>query len=403
MSEPSRGPLAGLRVLEMAAIGPVPFAAMMLADMGAEVVRVDRPGEIGTPLGERPHMGRGRSSIAVDLKHADGRELVLRMVERADVLIEGLRSGTMERLGLAPEDCEQRNPRLIYGRMTGWGQDGPLAHTAGHDINYISLSGVLGAIGAVDSPAVPLNLVGDFGGGAMLLLLGVLMALYERRSSGRGQVVDAAMVDGSSLLATLIHELAAEDRWLLGRRATNLLDGGAPFYRTYETADRRHVAVGALEPQFFAALIERLQLDFDPLEQEDRQSWPRLEGLLAATFKTRTRDEWEAVFAGTDACVSPVLSLDEVSSHEHIAARDGFLEVDGRSEPAPAPRFSRTPGRVEHDTHAVGADTLAVLARWSVLPSDLERMLASGALVQTSPAHQRGADRAKRKRDFPSG
>jgi alpha-methylacyl-CoA racemase len=382
VSEPRRGPLAGLRVLEMAAIGPAPFAAMVLADMGAEVVRVDRASEVGTATGARPHMGRGRSSIAVDCKQPDGRELVLRMVERADVLIEGLRPGAMERLGLGPEDCERRNRRLVYGRMTGWGQDGPLARAAGHDINYISLSGVLGAIGPARSPVVPLNLVGDFGGGGMLLLVGVLMALYERESSGRGQVVDAAMVDGSSLLATLIHQLVAEGRWLPRRRAASLLDGGAPYYDTYETADGRHVAVGAIEPQFFAALIERLELDFDPAAQDDRESWPRLRALLAAAFRTRTREQWATEFAGTDACVSPVLMLDEASSHEHVAARHGFLEVDGRSEPAPAPRFSRTPGRVEHGTHAAGADTLDILRSWSLELPELERMLQSEALVQ---------------------
>jgi alpha-methylacyl-CoA racemase len=385
MSEPSRGPLAGLRVLEMAAIGPAPFAAMVLADMGAEVVRVDRASDVGTPAGARPHMGRGRRSIAVDCKQADGRELVLKMAERADVLIEGLRPGAMERLGLGPEDCERRNARLIYGRMTGWGQDGPLAREAGHDINYISLSGVLGAIGRAESPIVPLNVVGDFGGGGMLLLVGVLMALYERETSGRGQVVDAAMVDGSSLLATLIHQLAAEGRWLPQQRAANLLDGGAPYYDTYETADGRHVAVGAIEPHFFAALIERLGLDFDLAAQDDRASWPRLRGLLAAAFATRTREQWTVAFAGTDACVSPVLALDEAGSHEHVAARGGFLEVDGRSEPAPAPRFSRTPGAVEHGTHAAGADTLEIVRSWPLELPQLERMLQSGALVQAPP------------------
>jgi alpha-methylacyl-CoA racemase len=391
MSELSRGPLAGLRVLEMAAIGPAPFAAMVLADMGAEVIRIDRASDVGTAAGKRPHMGRGRRSIAVDCKQPDGRELVLSMVERADVLIEGLRPGAMERLGLGPEDCERRNARLIYGRMTGWGQDGPLAREAGHDINYISLSGILGAIGRPDSPIVPLNVVGDFGGGGMLLLVGVLMALYERETSGRGQVVDAAMVDGSSLLATLIHQLAAEGRWLPRQRSANLLDGGAPYYDTYETADRRYMAVGAIEPQFFAALIERLGLDFDPAAQDDRRSWPQLRTLLAAEFRTRTREQWAVVFAGTDACVSPVLTLDEAGSHEHIAARGGFLEVDGRSEPAPAPRFSRTPGRVEHGTHAAGADTLEIVRSWSLQLPRLEQMLQSGALVQAPPTDEQQA------------
>jgi alpha-methylacyl-CoA racemase len=381
-SSPGRGPLAGLKVLEFGAIGPSPFAAMVMADMGADVVRVDRADVARGPKAEAPHMARGRRSIAVDLKCAEGVQVALEAADRADVLIEGFRPGVMERLGLGPDVCIPRNPALVYGRMTGWGQLGPAARDAGHDINYISIAGVLGAMGPAGAPpTVPLNLVGDFGGGGMLLLAGVLMALFERASSGRGQVVDAAMVDGASLLMTLIHEFRAEGRWLAAR-GDNLLDGGAPFYDTYETADGRYMAVGALEPQFFAELVGVLGIEFDLAHQDDPAAWPGLREQLRDAFKRRTRAEWERIFDGTDACVSPVLTLDEASSSRYAAERDAFVDVDGRTEPAPAPRFSRTPAAVERGSSVAGADTEDVLRDWDVDQTAIERLISAGAVVQ---------------------
>lgn len=308
---------------------------MLLADMGADVVRIDRidaaQEEQMTPV----DLGRGRRSIAVDLKSEAGRELVLGRLKVTDVLIEGFRPGVMERLGLGPDVCRARNPRLIYGRMTGWGQEGPLSNAVGHDINYISIAGVTGAIGPVDGPpVVPLNLVGDFGGGGMLLVYGIVLALLESTRSGEGQVIDAAMVDGASLLMSLIHNFASVGSWS-NRRGSNLLDGGAPFYASCATSDGRYVAVGALEPQFFADLVHRLHLSFDPADQYDQSRWPALRAQLTAAFAERTRDEWVALFDGSDACVSPVLDLSEALDHPHAKARGTFIEVDGRREPAP--------------------------------------------------------------------
>ncbi|MGH3761917.1 CaiB/BaiF CoA transferase family protein, partial [Actinophytocola sp.] len=334
------GPLAGIRVVELASLAPGPFAAMILADLGADVVRVDRPGSRPDPA---DLLARGRTVVTADLKDAGTRDRVLRLIDRADVLIEGFRPRVTERLGLGPDVCLERNPELVYGRMTGWGQSGPLAATAGHDINYISVAGALHPIGPAGAPPVPpLNLVGDFGGGGMLLALGCLAALLERRGSGAGQVVDAAMVDGAGLLSTHLHMLLAQGMWP-GERGHNLLDGGAPFYRTYRTADGEYVAVGAIEPQFYAALLDGLGLaDADLPDQLDRHRWPELAGVLANRFASRTRDEWERTFAGTDACVSPVLTPAEAARHPHQAHRGGFPAVDGIAQPAPAPRFARS-------------------------------------------------------------
>jgi alpha-methylacyl-CoA racemase len=339
------GPLAGLKIVELAGLGPGPHAAMIFADLGADVVRVDRPAgglQIGSPEAPDPTL-RGRRRVAADLKDPVGRETVLRLVERADVLLEGYRPGVTERLGVGPAQCHARNPRLVYGRITGWGQDGPLAARAGHDINYISLTGVLHAIGrAGERPVPPLNLVGDFGGGSMLLVVGVLAALWEAQRSGLGQVVDAAMVDGTSMLAQLVWGLRGQGIWS-DRRDDNLLDGHAPFYDTYTCADGGYVAVGALEQQFYAALLAGLQLDPAQLpDQYDRAGWPALRARFTATFVTRDRDEWTTVFEGTDACVTPVLGFDEVARHPHLAARATIVTAGGVAQAAPAPRFSRT-------------------------------------------------------------
>jgi len=337
--------MAGLRVVELAGLGPGPHAAMILADLGADVVRIDRPSgglQLGPPDAPDPTL-RGRRRVAADLKDPAGRETVLRLVERADVLLEGYRPGVTERLGVGPADCHRRNPRLVYGRITGWGQDGPLAVRAGHDINYISLTGVLHAIGrAGERPVPPLNLVGDYGGGSMLLVVGVLAALWEAQRSGRGQVVDAAMVDGASLLAQLVWGLRTQGAWS-DQRGANLLDGHAPFYDTYTCADGRYVAVGALEPQFYAALLRGLRLDPAELpEQYDQAGWPALRARFTAAFIARTRDEWAAEFADTDACVTPVLAFGEVAAHPQLAARGTVVAAGGVPQAAPAPRFSRS-------------------------------------------------------------
>ena len=382
------GPLAGVRVVEVAAIGPGPFAAMLLADMGAEVVRVDRPAGtgpfgLGGAGGDRSRLDpvlRGRRSVAVDLKHAEGPEVVLRLVERADALVEGFRPGVTERLGIGPEACLARNPRLVYGRMTGWGQDGPLAAAPGHDIDYVALSGALHAIGrAGGPPAVPLNLVGDYGGGALFLVAGVLAALLEAGRSGRGQVVDAAMVDGAAALTTAFHGLLARG-WWTEERGANLLDGGAPFYDVYETADGRHLAVGPLEPQFYAELLRLVGLDEDPSAQMDRSRWPATRERLAATFRTRTRDEWCRLLEGTDACVAPVLSMREAPGHPHNAARGTFTEVAGVVQPAPAPRFSRTPSAVARPPAHPGEHTDEALADWGFGADELARLRRAGVV-----------------------
>jgi alpha-methylacyl-CoA racemase len=361
------GPLAGIRVVELAGIGPGPHAAMILGDLGADVVRIDRPAgglRVGSSDVPDPTL-RGRRRVAADLKDPAGRETVLRLVEHADVLLEGYRPGVTERLGVGPQDCHARNPRLIYGRITGWGQDGPLAGRAGHDINYISLTGALHAIGrAGDRPVPPLNLVGDFGGGSMLLVIGVLSALWEAQRSGQGQVVDAAMIDGASLLSQMVWGMLGQQSWT-DTRESNLLDGHAPFYDTYTCADGRHVAVGALEPQFYAALLAGLGLaDTDLPAQYDRAGWPVLRARFTEVFASRTRDEWAAVFADTDACVTPVLAFEEVAKHPPVPARAPSGAHDGVPQTAPAPRFSRT--ATEVPSRAKDAEPVEqVLADWA--------------------------------------
>jgi alpha-methylacyl-CoA racemase len=354
------GPLVGVKVVELAAIGPVPFAGMVLADLGAEVIRVDRPdpGPIAAISSHDP-TARGKGSIVVDLKQSAGVEVVLRLAGASDILIEGHRPGVAERLGLGPEECLARNPALVYGRMTGWGQSGPLSATAGHDINYLAVSGNLSAIGPADRPLPPLNLVADYGGGAMLLLVGALAALTHARSSGEGQVVDAAMVDGSALLAAVFRGLLASGAWV-DRRESNLLDGGAPFYRTYRTRDDRFVAVGALEPQFFAALLTGLGLDpADVGDQYDRSGWESMSARFEAEFASCNRAEWVDRFSGTDACVSPVLTFSESLTDSHLAARKTFLDIGGILQPAPAPRFSRTPAVIPSRAGLPGPDPSA--------------------------------------------
>ncbi|HMD46134.1 MAG TPA: CaiB/BaiF CoA-transferase family protein [Acidimicrobiales bacterium] len=366
------GPLSGIKVIEMAGIGPVPFAGMVLSDMGADVVRIDRPTATYAPN----LMDRGRRSVGVDLRRPEGAELVLDLVAQADALIEGFRPGVMERLGLGPDVCLGRNRRLVYGRMTGFGQDGPLATAAGHDINYIALAGPLSMIGREGQPPTPpLNLVGDFGGGAMFLCFGVACGILEARSSGRGQVVDTAMVDGSALLATIFFEL--HRAW--GPPGTNILDSGAPFYDVYRTADERWVAVGAVEPHFWSELLTRIGLDpADQPDQGDKTSWPDMKKRLAEVFATRTRDQWCEVLEGTDSCFAPVLELDELSDHPQHQARGTLVEEFGTLQPAPAPRFDRTPGRVAGPPPQRGQHTDEVLVGWGVAPERVAELREAG-------------------------
>lgn len=358
------GPLSGLRVVEIAGIGPGPFAGMMLADAGADVIRVDRPDAAPMVSGATDVVGRGRRSISVDLKQPAGVEVVLRLAERAEVLFEGFRPGVAERLGVGPEACLARNPALVYGRMTGWGQDGPLAQAAGHDIAYIAMAGALHLIGPPDAPPPPpVNVVGDYGGGGMLLAFGLVCAVLEARCTGRGQVVDAAIVDGTALLTALFHGLRAAGRWSDVREA-NLLDGGPPFYRSYECGDGRYVAVGALEPRFSAELLDRLGIaPDDSLRQRwyDPVAWPELRNHMAALFRTRPRDEWCALLEGTDACVAPVLSLGEAPAHPHNVARGTFTKVAGVVQPSPAPRFSATPSVISGAAPEAGQHAAEIL------------------------------------------
>lgn len=367
------GPLDGYCILEIGSIGPGPFCGMVLSDLGAKVIRVERPDP--PPYPELLH--RGRSSIAVDLKHPASAELILRLVEQADGLIEGFRPGVAERLGFGPQACLERNVRLVYGRMTGYGQDGPMATIAGHDIDYIALSGALHPIGLAGGPPIPpLNLVGDFGGGGMLLAVGMLAGLLEVTRSGRGQVIDAAMIDGSALLTTFVRSMLAAGLWS-SDRGENLLDGGAPFYRTYATSDGRHMAVGALEPKFFSILLDRLGLDGDALDQYDKDRWPEMRELFAQAFSTKTRTEWTSVFEGTDGCVVPVLSLEEAPSHPHHQARQTFIEVDGTLQPAPAPRFTRTSTDVPGPVPTPGQDTDAVLESFGFSRDEIRQLRSS--------------------------
>lgn len=361
------GPLAGVRVVELAGIGPGPFAAMLLADLGADVVRVDRPGGGGLAVDPAYDItNRGKRSVLLDLKSADGPARVLDLVERADVLLEGFRPGVAERLGVGPDRCHARNPRLVYGRMTGWGQDGPLAETAGHDIAYIAVTGALGMIGKPgEPPAVPANLVGDYAGGSLYLVIGILAALHHARATGTGQVVDAAIVDGTAHLTAMIHGMMAAGGWQ-DRRGANLLDGGCPFYGTYETSDGGHMAVGALEQQFYDTFVELLGIQDQAPARKDLARWGELREVVAARFRTRTRAEWTAVFEGSDACVAPVLSLREAPDHPHLAARGTFTDLGGIVQPAPAPRFSTTPGALTTGPAQPGAHTESVAADWDV-------------------------------------
>ncbi|MFH9002543.1 CaiB/BaiF CoA transferase family protein [Streptomyces afghaniensis] len=364
---PGQGPLTGVRVVELAGIGPGPFAAMLLADLGADVVRVDRPGGPGLAIDPAYDVtNRNKRSVVVDLKAPDGPDQVLDLAARADILVEGYRPGVAERLGVGPEACHARNPALVYGRMTGWGQDGPLADRAGHDIAYIAPTGTLGMIGRPDEPpTVPANLLGDYAGGSLYLVVGVLAALHHARATGTGQVVDAAIVDGVSHLGTMIHGMLAAGGWQ-DRRGANLLDGGCPYYGTYETADGRYMAVGALEPQFYAEFLALLGIEDQAAARKDVTRWGELREQVAARFKSRTREEWTAVFDGTDACVAPVLSLREAPHHPHLAARGTFTDHGGITQPAPAPRFSTTPTSVRTGPARPGADTADVARDWDV-------------------------------------
>ena len=374
------GPLHGVRVIELAGIGPGPFAAMVLSDLGADVVRVDRA--VAVPRGadvppSRDLLARGRRSVAVDLKSPDGVETVLRLIARADVLIEGYRPGVTERLGLGPDVCLARNPRLVSGRMTGWGQEGPYAPLAGHDINYIALAGVLHHVGRAGGPPVlPLNLAGDFGGGGMLLAMGIACALVERATSGEGQVVDAAMVDGAALLMTMFHAIP------LGPRGTNLLDSGAPQYDVYECSDGTYLSIGSLEPQFYELLCELLELKGDEwADRDDRDAWPARKEKLAALFLTRTRDAWCELLEGTDVCFAPVLSMEEAYEHPHNQARGTFVSVGDITQPAPAPRFSRTPGAIAGPPVRAGSNTDEVLSEAGFETSEIAKLRETGAIA----------------------
>jgi alpha-methylacyl-CoA racemase len=370
------GPLAGIRVVELAGLGPAPYACMLLAELGADVIRVDRPDGAALSAG----LNRSRPCVAVDLKKPAGRDVVLRLVESADVLVEGLRPGVTERLGVGPDACLERNPRLVYARMTGWGQDGPLAQTAGHDITYAAITGALHMIGTREKPMQAVNLVADFGGGAMFLVVGVLAALLERGTSGKGQVVDAAMVDGAASLATMLFTMLGDGLWV-DRRQSNLLDGGAPFYDTYRCKDGRYVAVGALEPQFYAALLDGLGLTLDG-GQLDVAHWPAHREAFTAAFATRTRDEWAEHFAATDACVAPVLGLTEAPQHPHMAARGTFTTVGGITQPAAAPRFSRTPTPAPSPARKAGEDTETALQAWGFSTDEVKALLTDRAIAQ---------------------
>jgi alpha-methylacyl-CoA racemase len=375
------GPLRGVRVVELAGIGPGPHAATLLADLGADVIRIERPGGATSP-GPRHSdlLTRGRPSVALDLKRPEAVRAVLELVERTDVLLEGMRPGVAERIGVGPEACRARNARLVYARMTGWGQDGPLAHTAGHDLNYIGLTGALDAAGqSPDRPMFPANLLGDFGGGSTYLVIGVLAALLEARTSGEGQVVDAAIVDGTAHLGTMLAGMRAGGAWD-GPRGGNLLDGGAPFYDVYATADGRFMAVGPLEEQFYDELVERLGLDGKVPDRYDPARWPELRAALAERFGERTQAEWTQVFEGSDACCTPVLTMAEAAEHPHLRARGTFVERDGVVQPAPAPRFSRTPGALGAGPSVPGGQTRAALEAWGV--AGVDELLSVGAAVQ---------------------
>ncbi|MFT3660753.1 MAG: CaiB/BaiF CoA-transferase family protein [Gordonia sp. (in: high G+C Gram-positive bacteria)] len=380
------GPLEGIRVIEVGSIGPGPWCAMMLSDMGAEVIRVDRADHARAYTPDAPPPidfanRRGRKSVAVDMKSPEGVETVLRLAESADALIEGFRPGVAERLGIGPDVVLARNPRLVYGRMTGWGQDGPMAAVPGHDINYLALTGLLDAIGPRERPMPPLNLVGDFGGGGLLLAFGVVTGIVSAQRTGEGQVVDAAMLDGASLLGGLVHGMSQIGMWK-PERESNRHDGGAPFYNTYETADGRFVAIAANEPQFYRVMVETLGLPVDELPaQGDQSTWPAMRARFAEVFKTRTRDEWDDVFAGLETCYSPVLTLAEARVNEHNLARRVFVDHDGISQPAPAPRFSGTPATIAGPAPHPGEHSREVLAGWGLPAERIDALIDSGAVV----------------------
>jgi alpha-methylacyl-CoA racemase len=381
------GPLAGIKIVELAGIGPAPFCAMLLADMGAEVVRVDRAANVGTDTDRDGNdarynlLIRGRRNIAVDLKNKDGQDAVLRLVDQADALIEGFRPGVMERLGLAPDICLARNPKLVYGRMTGWGQDGPIAHIAGHDINYIALSGALAAIGSTGGPPVPpLNLIGDFGGGALYLAMGVLAAIVSARTTGKGQVIDCSMVEGAASLMTSMYGALASGAWV-EERGCNRTDGGSHFYHVYETRDGEFITVGSIEPQFYRLLLTHTGLEgVDLPEQSDRGQWPDMQQRFAAIFKQKTRAEWVAIMQQTDICFAPVLKMSEAIEHEHNRRRGSFVAVDGIAQPAPAPRFLSTPTRVTRPPARAGENTDEILRDWGFSAGETAALHRSGAV-----------------------
>ena len=374
----AQGPLKGVKVVEFAGIGPGPFCGMLLSDLGADVVRIDRKG----PGRASPAdiTARGRRSIALDLKRPEAVETCLRLMDSAEIIFEGFRPGVMERLGLGPDVALKRNPKLVYGRMTGWGQTGPLAQAAGHDINYIAISGALHAIGTGEKPVPPLNLVGDFGGGALYLAFGLLAALTHARATGQGQVVDTAMTDGAASLMSMFYGMKAMGVWN-GERRANLLDGGAHFYDTYQCSDGKWIALGSIEPQFYALLLEKAGLT-DPAfgAQMDRSAWPDLKAKLAAVIARKTRAEWTAIMEGTDICFGPVMDLDEAPLHPHNLARETFVTVSGVVQPAPAPRFSATPGQIQGPPPAIGADTDTALTDWGLSAGELAQLKATGAL-----------------------
>ena len=393
------GPLAGFRIVELAGIGPGPMCAMMLSDMGADVVRVDRVTDPGLGMKRDPRydlLNRGRRSVAIDMKSEAGREAVLRLVDRADGLIEGFRPGVTERLGLGPDECLARNPRLVYGRMTGWGQDGPIAHAAGHDINYIALTGALHAVGPRGGPPVPaLNLIGDFGGGGLYLAFGLVCGLLEASRSGRGQVVDAAMTDGSASLMTMVYGMFAAGAWE-DARGRNAVDGGSHFYTVYETKDGKHVSIGSIEDKFYAELLERTGTDPASLpDQFDREEWANVSERFAAVFKTKTRDEWCGIMEGSDVCFAPVLSLAEAPAHPHNRARGTFVEVDGVTQPAPAPRFSRTVPNIQRPPARRGEHTGEALADWGFSAGEIAALHAQGTVAGEGPPAEAEAEAAQ--------
>jgi alpha-methylacyl-CoA racemase len=380
------GPIAGIRVIELAGIGPAPYACMLLADLGAEVLRLERPaGTLSRVLGGYDILSRGRRSVAIDLKGDGARDLVLDLVRSGDVLIEAFRPGVAERLGLGPDECLGVNPKLVYARMTGWGQEGPLADRVGHDINYAAITGAIAAIGEKGrKPVPPLNLLADFGGGSMFCAMGILAALVERATSGEGQVIDVAMVDGVSSLLSMAHGQSSAGM-MSDERGSNMLDGGTPYYDTYETADGEYMAVGALEPQFFAELVRVLDIPGLPA-QTDVADWPKMRALMTEKFRSKTRAEWIKEFEGVDACVAPVMRLSEAKSSPHLIARDTLVEVNGIVQPAPAPRFSRTPGAIGNAARIPGTDTTEALSDWGIDGGRITKLVEAGTLVQAEAA-----------------